>query len=65
MFAKDHTLANVDPELWGAIQKENTRQQDHIGAKLPKPATQIKLRANAEKCPVATARGNSRKYTDL
>src|SRR4051812_13109718 len=30
MFAKDHTLANVDPELWGAIQKENTRQQDHI-----------------------------------
>jgi glycine hydroxymethyltransferase len=30
MFAKDHTLANVDPELWAAIQKENTRQQDHI-----------------------------------
>ncbi|PWF47912.1 serine hydroxymethyltransferase [Massilia glaciei] len=30
MFAKDHTLANVDPELWSAIQKENTRQQDHI-----------------------------------
>ncbi len=30
MFAKDHTLANVDPELWNAIQKENTRQQDHI-----------------------------------
>jgi glycine hydroxymethyltransferase len=30
MFAKDHTLANVDPELWDAIQKENTRQQDHI-----------------------------------
>jgi glycine hydroxymethyltransferase len=30
MFAKDHTLAKVDPELWGAIQKENTRQQDHI-----------------------------------
>ncbi|WP_020652633.1 serine hydroxymethyltransferase [Massilia niastensis] len=30
MFAKDHTLANIDPELWGAIQKENVRQQDHI-----------------------------------
>src|SRR5438874_3914060 len=30
MFAKDHTLAKVDPELWGAIQKENQRQQDHI-----------------------------------
>ncbi|NML62212.1 serine hydroxymethyltransferase [Massilia sp. RP-1-19] len=30
MFAKDHTLANVDPDLWDAIQKENTRQQDHI-----------------------------------
>ncbi len=30
MFAKDHTLANVDPELWDAIQKETTRQHDHI-----------------------------------
>jgi glycine hydroxymethyltransferase len=30
MFAKDHTLANVDPQLWAAIQSENTRQQDHI-----------------------------------
>ena len=30
MFAKDHTLANIDPELWDAIQKENGRQQDHI-----------------------------------
>jgi len=30
MFSKDHTLANVDPELWGAIQQENGRQQDHI-----------------------------------
>ena len=30
MFAKDHTLAKVDPELWDAIQKENIRQQDHI-----------------------------------
>ena len=30
MFSKDHTLANVDPELWSAIQKENGRQQDHI-----------------------------------
>jgi glycine hydroxymethyltransferase len=30
MFAKDHTLANIDPELWAAIQKENVRQQEHI-----------------------------------
>ncbi|HEX8957234.1 MAG TPA: serine hydroxymethyltransferase [Burkholderiaceae bacterium] len=30
MFSKDQTLAKVDPELWGAIQKENQRQQDHI-----------------------------------
>lgn len=30
MFAKDHTIANVDPELWSIIQRENTRQQDHI-----------------------------------
>src|ERR1700693_1315882 len=30
MFAKNLTLANVDPELWSAIQKENQRQQDHI-----------------------------------
>ena len=30
MFAKDHTLANVDPQLWAAIQQETTRQQDHI-----------------------------------
>jgi glycine hydroxymethyltransferase len=30
MFAKDHTVANVDPELWSAIQKETQRQQDHI-----------------------------------
>lgn len=30
MFAKDHTIANVDPELWAAIQQENVRQQDHI-----------------------------------
>ena len=30
MFAKDHTLANVDPDLWAAIKKENQRQQDHI-----------------------------------
>jgi len=25
MFAKDHTLAKVDPDLWDAIQKENKR----------------------------------------
>lgn len=30
MFAKDHTLANIDPQLWAAIQQENVRQQDHI-----------------------------------
>ena len=30
MFAKDHTLANVDPELWSAVQLENHRQQEHI-----------------------------------
>ncbi len=25
-----HTLANVDPDLWAAIQAENQRQEDHI-----------------------------------
>jgi glycine hydroxymethyltransferase len=30
MFSKDHTIAKVDPELWAAIQLENTRQQEHI-----------------------------------
>src|SRR6202008_2482005 len=30
MFAKDHTLAKVDTELFGAIQNENKRQHDHI-----------------------------------
>ena len=30
MFTKDHTIANVDPDLWAAILKENQRQQDHI-----------------------------------
>ena len=30
MFAKDHTLANIDPQLWAAIVQENQRQQDHI-----------------------------------
>jgi glycine hydroxymethyltransferase len=30
MFTKNHTIANVDPELWAAIQKENNRQQEHI-----------------------------------
>ena len=30
MFSSQHTIANVDPELWSAIQKENQRQQDHI-----------------------------------
>ena len=30
MFAKNHTLANIDPELFAVIQKENQRQQEHI-----------------------------------
>ena len=30
MFSRDHTIAQTDPELWSAIQKENQRQQDHI-----------------------------------
>src|SRR5436305_9949861 len=30
MFTKDHTIAKVDPELFRSIQKENTRQHDHI-----------------------------------
>ncbi len=30
MFAKNQTLANVDPELFATIQKENVRQQEHI-----------------------------------
>ena len=30
MFTKNHTVANVDPEVWAAIQQENARQQSHI-----------------------------------
>ena len=30
MFLKSRTLANVDPELWSAMQSETRRQQDHI-----------------------------------
>ncbi|MBC7415673.1 MAG: serine hydroxymethyltransferase [Herminiimonas sp.] len=30
MFMKSHTIANVDPELWSAMQLETSRQQDHI-----------------------------------
>jgi glycine hydroxymethyltransferase len=30
MFSKNHTLANVDPELLAAIEAENVRQQEHI-----------------------------------
>ncbi len=30
MFAKTHTLANTDPELFAVIQQENHRQQEHI-----------------------------------
>jgi len=30
MFAKNHTLANIDPELFATIQLENQRQEEHI-----------------------------------
>ncbi len=30
MFTKNHTLSNVDPEIFAAVQNENKRQQDHI-----------------------------------
>mgnify|MGYP006281774437 FL=1 len=30
MFDRQNTLAKVDPQLWGAIQNENKRQEDHI-----------------------------------
>jgi len=30
MFSRKNTLAIVDPDLWGAMQKENARQEDHI-----------------------------------
>ncbi|MCU6435647.1 serine hydroxymethyltransferase [Undibacterium sp. Jales W-56] len=30
MFAKNHTLANIDPDLYAVIQQENHRQQEHI-----------------------------------
>jgi glycine hydroxymethyltransferase len=30
MFAKTHTIAATDPELWTVIQSENKRQEDHI-----------------------------------
>jgi len=30
MFSSAQTLAQTDPELWSAIQKENQRQEDHI-----------------------------------
>ncbi len=30
MFSRKNTLALVDPELWDAVQKETTRQEDHI-----------------------------------
>ncbi len=30
MFSKEHTIANIDPELWSAIELENERQQEHI-----------------------------------
>ncbi len=30
MFSSQDTLAKIDPEIWAAIEAENTRQQDHI-----------------------------------
>ena len=30
MFSKNHTLENIDPELFATIQRENVRQQEHI-----------------------------------
>ncbi len=30
MFTADHTIQNVDPELWDAIRKEAVRQEEHI-----------------------------------
>ena len=30
MFSSEHTISAVDPEVWQAIQAENTRQHEHI-----------------------------------
>ena len=30
MFDRSKTIAQVDPEIWSAIEKENKRQEDHI-----------------------------------
>ena len=30
MFDRSQGIAQVDPELWQAIQAENRRQEDHI-----------------------------------
>jgi glycine hydroxymethyltransferase len=30
MFDRQHTLAQIDPELWAGIQNENRRQEEHI-----------------------------------
>ncbi|WP_108507802.1 serine hydroxymethyltransferase [Polynucleobacter acidiphobus] len=30
MFDRQHTLAQIDPELWASIQNENRRQEEHI-----------------------------------
>jgi glycine hydroxymethyltransferase len=31
MFDKaQSTIANIDPEIWSAIQQENHRQEEHI-----------------------------------
>src|SRR3970040_2375926 len=30
MYSLKDTIERFDPELWGAIQKENQRQEDHL-----------------------------------
>lgn len=30
MFDRQHTVAQIDPELWTSIEKENRRQEEHI-----------------------------------
>ena len=30
MFDRQHTLAQIDPELWAGIENENRRQEEHI-----------------------------------
>lgn len=30
MFSAQNTLKQIDPDLWGIIEQENQRQEDHI-----------------------------------